>query len=329
MGKKIIYLLGMGLTILSCSNDSSFFMSNEVCGDWQTSLNEIISGNKDIFADMNVEITDVKLMKEMKLDTSFFYDNKYGYFPVFSKHDSIIEIIQYDEIDKRSNEYSFNKEIINKKINRLIQKSDDYDIIQLTWHFGNDNFKSLSLFNKRTGELEYDNMLFNMNTISKYDGSKFILLLQKAESFPANFSGSQSVRHTINGSTVASSSISWNVWGHWINSTYLTYEDSLRKRYMTVYTYCYDSARITPSKYYTGGFDAFNQYGNYSVVYEPRYSLKYALWAGPVNDLDTTHFILNAENNTGFQGRFRVGQGILETISGSPRRDPDYYEVLK
>lgn len=317
------------MIIVSCSNNSDFFPSfNDDCS-WESSLKDIISDNKDIFAGMDIEITDVKLMKDMSIDSTLFFDSKYGYFPVFSKKDSIFEIIKYDEIDRNEREYSFNKKVVNDKISKLLEKSEDYDIIQLTWRFGSDKFKSLSLFNKRTGELEYDNMLFNMTTISKYNGLPFALMLRGAEDPKHDFSGSDIVTYSDGLEIVASAKIDWIVKGHWDTYTDLVNEDNYNYYYVTFYTYCVDSTRIWSTRSAEPGYETFAEYSNKTSPYQPRYWFLYAIWAGPLGEFNSNNFNLNTTGPTSFSERFQVGSGLFRDVQHSPHQEPVYFSVPK
>lgn len=329
MKLKNYYLLGVGMMIVSCSNNSDFFPSFNDDISWELSLNEIISDNKDIFADRDIEITEVKLMKDMRIDSTLFFDSKYGYFPVFSKKDSLFEIIQYDEIDRNEKEYSFNKKVVNDKISKLLEKSEDYDIIQLTWRFGSDKFQSLSLFNKKTGELEYDNMLFNMTTISKYNGISFAMILRGAEDPKHDFSGGDVVNHRIGLDVVASARIDWVVKGHWNTETHLVSEDQNHKYFVTYYTYCVDSTRIWATCNAESGYETFAQYSNKTSPYQPRYAFLYAIWAGPQGEFISSNFNLNTTNTDNFNARFELGSGLFKDVQHSPYQAPVYFSINK
>ncbi len=324
------FIAVIAMQLVSCSKDSDFFPSYADDFNWESSLEEIMSDNKDIFEFNDIEITDVKLMKDLKLDSAIFFDSKYGFFPVYSKEDSVLEVIRYEEIDRRNEEYGYNEETVNKRIQKLIEHANDYDVIQLSWRYGTDTFKSLALFNKRTGELEYDNMLFNMATIAKYDAEKFILIMRSSETPPSDFSGSKTVRYYENGNVVASASLNWNVWGSWVGNTVLSYEDEDYFYYTTFYTYSYNSGQInTSSTNENNNYGIFIDYRNNSVTYQPRYEIEYALWAGPKNGFDDTNFTLHYMGNTAMQNRVYSGEGIYELVQDSPTRNPVQFKIEK
>ena len=64
--------------------------------------------------------------------------------------------------------------------------------------YENKTYNSLAFFNTRTGELEYDNMLFNMSTISRYERESFsrTIVITETESGVAD-SGSDCVEYKI------------------------------------------------------------------------------------------------------------------------------------
>lgn len=330
MEKRILFIVGAVALITSCSNDSDWFpVCNDDCS-WESSLDEIVMDNKDIFAYHDIEITDVKLLKDFRIDSALFFGGDYGYFPVFTKKDSVLEVIKYEDIDRQNKEYSFNKQVVNNKITTLLEKADDYDVIQLTWRYGTDIFKSLALFNKRTGELEYDNMLFNMTTIDKYDSEKFILIMRSSETPQAYYSGSSSVSYSEgNSGTLAYASVSWQVWAHWNTYTHEVDDDDDYYYYITYYTFCYDSARITESKWRQPDYDYFVMSCNNNVVYQPRFEILYAIWAGPLHGFNSTNFNLQLMTNDLMQERISGGNGVFVKIQEAPKREPTTFQIPK
>ena len=309
--------------------DNDYYPTFEDDCNWESSLDDIIKDNKDIFASYDIEMVEAVFLKDIKLSDDLFFDGKYGYFPVFSKKDSIMEVIKYDDIDKQNQEYGFNKNIVNDKILKLLEKADDYDVVQLQWRLGTEYFKSLALFDRLTGELEYDNLLFNMTTIAKYDAEKFILILRSSETPASNYSGSRTVNHYLGMNLVATASVDWYVYGHWNTNTYLSKEDEYNYYYTTYYTFCYDSARINTSHSEVDGFDTFVDARNNSVVLQPRFEIEYALWAGPVECFDFYDYNLHYMGNTEMQRRVLAGSGIYELIQQSPYREPVELTVEK
>lgn len=178
--KKLIVVLA-GVFVASCSNEQDYFpVCYEKC-DWTTSLQDIVSDNSEIFEYRGLNITNMKLAQGIKVDKNMFFGEEYGIFPVYSKKDSIFTVISYKELKNNIESYCFDTVSIVNNINIILEHADDYDVIELTWTFEDRPYKSLALFNKRTGELEYDNMLFNMTTIARYESNSFSRALHFTE----------------------------------------------------------------------------------------------------------------------------------------------------
>lgn len=280
------YLLLMMLIVASCSDGGEFYPTIDNC-DWETSLKEIMSDNKNNFQYKDIEIVSSKLLKDVNVDSTLFFGDKYGYYPIYSKKDSVFEVINY----KRASDLKSNSTIsqeVSSKINNLIERSDDYDVIELSWRYKTDFFKSIALFNKRTGELEYDNMLFNMETIQRYSGENFAHFLSNSETVgvDTDYHDSKSVQWVQGARTVAWAGITWSAKGYWTASTLYYYEDEEYRYYISLYNYTCTESEISGGGYAESGSEYFIEYRDNTVPLQPRYNFRYAIWAGPKDHFD-------------------------------------------
>lgn len=332
MKTKILFLMIASMLALSCTNDSDFFPSYDDNCNWKTSLDEIIADNQDLFDRHDIEIINFKLMKDLKVSRELFLGDQYGYFPVYLKNDSIFEVIRYDDADKKSGEYGFGTKAVNDKIEKILEKADDYDVIQLTWRYGNDNFKSLSLFNKRTGELEYDNMLFNMSTISKYGGESFAMFLRGAEyGNNVNFEldDSETINYKENYNIQATITMNWYVKGTWVASTSKS-EDDEYYYYTTSYYFRVDSSAISYSDWANEGYETVHYESDNTIRLGTRYDFEYAIYAGPKDDFNhNAVYVLHGSSDGEFGRLFSVGNGSFEHVAGPTPKPSDVVAIRK
>lgn len=315
--------------IASCSNDNDMFPSFSDDCNWETSLNDIISDNESLFGSRNFQIIGTRKIENLKVNEDLFYSGKYGFFPIYSETDSVYKIVDYDEICKNASKHNFKKEKTDSLIRSFIEKADDYDIVELTWKCNSDIFNSLALFNKRTGELEYDNMLFNMSSVSSYNAENFSLLLTQFE-VECVKTASDVVNYYQGFDLAATAGVSWSVFGTWDHHTYMT--EYLNEYHYTDYaTFKLSFINISPISYVSPYFNGatFVRYANRSVALQPRYALDYAIWAGPQGVFNSSNFSF-AETESYFLGRFNGnGEGKIRWYQEAINPRYSYWDVPK
>lgn len=321
MKTKISVLFVLLTAFVSCYNESDLFPEfNDDC-NWETTLNDIISDNEDLFDARGFNIVGMDVLKDVVLDSTFFYDENNGYFPVYSETDSVLKVMFYKEIEESRDASDTRFSGIKVKINDLISKQNDYYFVQLTWQYGSDKFNTLALFNKRTGELEYDNMLFNMTTISKYEKTLFSRFLNEFESQDYLVSDYDEATYcNEGGSLVAFASLYWVVNGHW--DTYqVIIKEGGHKYLNTYYTFVLDDVVLGEENYASSGYDYLNFNADYSVPLQPRYEIKYVLWAGPLNGFILSSFNLATTTENDVANRVIEGNYVYRHIIESPYRE--------
>lgn len=324
MNIKTIIVILTGMIVASCSNDNDYYpICYDEC-DWTLSMKEIVSDNSQLFEHRGLNISNMKLSKGIKVDKNLFFGDEYGIFPVYSLKDSIFTVVTYRDLKNNIESYSFDTISVMNNINRILEHADEYDVVELTWTFDNKPYKSLALFNKCTGELEYDNMLFNMATLARYESNTFSRALHFTETESGvGASGSDYVEYKIGNTIIAKSGINWQVNGNWNKRLDLDYDDD-RYYYYTVYsTFTIGNVSISPITYVLPGSDGdtFFDKRDLSVRGSSTYHILYAIWAGPKNALDLSSNGNNysayniCEPSTTFASRIRGGQGRLVEIT--------------
>ena len=145
-----------------------------------------------------------------------------------------------------------------------------------------------------------------------------------------NINGHDEVYYTESGLLRAVTGVSWHVSGHWNSNTYNTYEDDLYRYYRTVYTYCCDSAGISPYCSAFEGYDNKWMCGSYTFQYNSNYEFIYAIWAGPEGCFDENNLgNLNDMNEQKWSEHFTNGIGRYSHINQIPRKDPLVFKVRK
>ena len=319
--KNLLFIIA-GVLVASCSNDSDFFPSFSDDCDWRTTIDEIITDNDQLFEGRGIKITSMRFVNDMRIDRNLFFGDEYGSFPVYSKKDSLFTVVTYNELVRDSNNYSFDTVTVIKAINKLLEDADDYDVVELSWVYENNTYNSLAFFNRRTGELEYDNMLYNMSTISRYEREGFSRTISGTEIQSAvAVSGTDYVEYRKYNTLFASAGINWAVNGEWHHIIYDT------AYYDTAYYYCNSTAFFSisnvsfePFEYSAINYDSFIDTRDLSVSGSSTYNFRYAIWAGPVNGLNLNQFgdyksYTIYEAPSLFESRISAGEGRLVVIT--------------
>ncbi len=318
-------LFSLLLMLSSCYSDGSFLLSfDDSSTDWNSSLSEIIKNNKTMLSENNIVLESVHLLKDVELNSEAFFSGESGYFPVYTKKDSVFEIISYDNMLKdESCTYNFNISAVNKKIEKLLENKENYNVVQLTWKFDNDTFNSIALFDKKTGELEYDNILFNVVTISKLSSKNFAEILSRSENVFYNDQGSDYVSFEKNNVKIAHVYFSWGETGHWIRTP--LYQNSIIIGYSYTYihdflSYNFDVWAITNNPSIPNGATLGDLIDLSSIN---TYSFKYVCWAG----YETAPILQNFSLYMCSDGSLNDDKGVghIATISESPTRPNEYF----
>jgi len=334
--KNLLFII-TGALLASCANDSNFFPSYDDVSDWKTSLDEIITDNGAFFKNQGVKITDIVFLEDIGIDRDLFYGDQYGFFPVFTKQDSVLKIVTYRELIDNSNKYCFDTTSVNRKINNILHNHEDYDVVRLTWSFQSDVYNSISLFNKRSGELEYDNMFFNISALSKYDQNKFTMFMRGVEfQFDIEYStviDSIDIEYRDPDSNDLEAYIKgkWTINGYFEPDTYYLNQDDNFKYYVTKYTYRYLNMSCVSFPFIADAtYDTFFGYVPLSQPMSKNYKFAYALWAGPANAfINKIDYSLTSSNYSSFNSKYTAGNGDWKEVTDTPQKDDYYFRVEK
>ncbi len=325
-------ILALFLVVMSCSNDSYLTpIFDDSMIDWKESMSDIMGDNKDNLENRGFVLKDMEFLTDVKLDSSLFYSGDYCYYPVFSKKDSVIEVLKFDDLQHLEGGHSLKTEAIKSKISQLMTDKDKYDVIRLTWMYNGKVFPTLALFNRLTCELEYDNMLFNLTTLSRLDTNEMVQLLNRSENQMEVDSGGDAVYYYENGSSVASASVHWSAIGHWNPVVYDPHpnknvNDTIIDHWIY---YIYRHERVITSKSTWAASSAYGSFADIIEITTPipnpsYYSVKYALWAGPKGGFDNGNWNILIVNEINMNNRISSGEGFMKAKTIYPYREPTY-----
>lgn len=324
--KKLILTLTIGLSVISCSNDYEFFDDGWESQSWETSLNQMVSQNVSLYSNSDLFLKDYQEININSLDSTSFI-NIDAKFPVLTGNH--ICLVPFAFIDFDTTMCHVKAFHIKNLIRYSMDHKSELTAVKLTWESQDGSFTSIALFDKKTGQLVYDNILYN--TITTDNGSinnfrKFKLTRSENTGTGLDI-GSESA--TFNGSDIISYGsgyiqIDWTCYGNW--QVKCTYDYDMQ-------SYRYDYTWVT--SYIDWWWTSNNPYGQYNIATDARwvreetnpsdwkYKIKYYMWIG-TQDNPKVIGLAYTDDQEIYQYSF--GYGRVKTYSENPTRSSDYHK---
>ena len=159
---KMISFVITFVMCLGCTNsidDDMLVISGQI--GWKNELYSILEDNKDQISESELSLLDFKLHNSVVLTVDDFF-NKESLFPVYiNNFYERFELMPFYFLETDTLTTHYKADYLVEMVNLLLE-DDNHDIVELNWLHKNNKFSSVALFNKQSGELEYDNVLFNI-----------------------------------------------------------------------------------------------------------------------------------------------------------------------
>ncbi len=201
---SFLSLLGMN----ACTNgfEDMDILDYDSKSDWQQELNYLLMENEPLFNNSRLTFLKAEPIVYEELDSSSFFNEK-TLIPTYINGTEKFELLPLDYIREDSLTKHVKYGFINWKVNHLL-KTGSYNAVELYWDFNGHQTKTIALFNKKSNELEYDNILFNvLNNNIKNKKAR----LTRTEVFePTNWGSNYDIVYFYNHSGVAA--FSWYGW---------------------------------------------------------------------------------------------------------------------
>lgn len=186
MRKKIILLISSSIMLISCNFDNEYdFLNLENSRNWNEVLLQHLEYNRQVLNESDVRLMDSELIQVAVPDSSLFLNTKQMCFPVYNGgyerfHPASLLFIQNDTATSH-----VSLKAIRNRVNQVIDKHEKYDFVRLRWNFDSFlEFETVAVFDRKSGELIYDNLLCNLIDFNLIDkGNSF---LTRSEVSPGN-----------------------------------------------------------------------------------------------------------------------------------------------
>lgn len=320
----LLLFLAIGLSFISCANDYEFIKDYQSL-DWETSLKQIVSENLTLYSNSDIFLKSYEEIDIYSLNRYSFINPESRY-PVMTGNKITLapyEFIRFDTL--MCHVKSFH---IDNLVNYSLKYRSELVAIELQWVVDDVPMTTIALFDKKNGELVYDNILYNTITIGENRLNN--LRKQKLTRSEWGYSnGSYQGGITIyesdsfsysdeNGTWIATINLEWHEHGYWtLQITDLEELNMYRFDYIYKHSnteFFWNVSKNTPYS------------SSYSIQYlgvpwehaSNEYSIKYYFYVG----LTTYPVTISSEP----EGTINTNHGVVKIYTDDPYRSPDFVD---
>lgn len=331
MKTKQIALLLIGLSIISCANDYEF-MEDYQSQDWESSLRQIVSENMMLYSNSDIylkgyEKTDINSLSQ------YSFINSESRYPVMTGNKITLapyEFIRFDTLMCHVKS-SHIENIVNNSLNH----KDELVAVELQWVVKDAQINTFALFDKESGELVYDNLLYNtitmdavkMNRLRKHKLTRSETNGQGNSYHNGDYQGGVTIQGTDSfsytdqyGNWIATIGCDWDETGYWALKISEVEGTNL---YCFEYEYEHLSTEFHWNESKNPGFS--DGYGTQGIAMalaptDKNYRIKLFFFIG------TATYTINFYDEPVTSIYTNYGQGVVKIITEKPYRSPDYVD---
>lgn len=326
----MLLTVGAIMAFVSCTNiaDIDILDIGSEQRTWKQELSDIISENAQVLQNSGLTLKSYRNLGNATFDASEFFEESTGQYPVYTGSLDKFTLMPYSFVAEDTVTMHFKMDHLKKHVAETLADRH-YTAVLLTWEKDGQTLQTTALFNTETGELEYDNILFNLITAEVRSSEDAPRLLTAAEGGNINGSQFESICcYNSAGTAVAGVTLTWQEHGYWKLNDIFSVSDST-KVIGVRYEYVHQSvdhhfehwSGINPGSY--SEITTFYDFIDYSTQYYGMY--KYILWAGywDMRPTSLDDYTLSPGQTYNFpEGR---QTGFIKMLMYAPTRPDLYY----
>ncbi len=328
---KLLLAMAFVPMAMSCMNDGDMY---EDCfrPDWHSSLSSIVTQNKGLFSKSGIVLSDYEEIESSALTVRSFINSESRY-PVLTGDKITLAPYEFMEFDTllchvRSSH-------IDNMVKYALSNREEMITVRLSWQVEGEDISTIALFDKYSGDLVYDNIIYNcmLATGTNVNGLRPFKLTRSEVNNWQYYNGqnmgfvtyyeTDSISHSVNGEWIKT--IKMDCWehGHWT----LQINDYMGNDfYLFSYNFVHDSFDVSwdvsssqnPGAHPENYVQQYQAIKNLTVV--NGYKLNYFFYIGienyPYTSGDTVLEINKGSN----------GHGAIRIIEKYPFRNSDLVE---
>ena len=232
--KCLLLFLLMSLS-MSCNriDDFDVLSFDDTPHSWEKELLSIMNGNQGVLNSSGLELIDYRPLKGIDYSSDDVLCKGTSMIPAYMGDISQFRLMPYGFVQNDTTMMHMRTSYIEQYVDSLCNRNTEYTAVELTWDYDGRTCKSIALFNKLTGELEYDNILTNIVSVKVLEKDTPQRMISLGEHTPASGfvacnSGGEEVQFyaylppgRLDGvyKLFASAGCFWYAYGNWINES--------------------------------------------------------------------------------------------------------------
>lgn len=151
----------LAVCVVSCTNDYEMWDEANETVTWEFELRNIMSDLDFLFENSFVKFQQAEELNYKVDSLDFFSDDTY--YPVcVKKLYNFFMLKKLDFVANDTNTIHMPSFAIKRIVSNIVNNQEKYNIVKLTWSYGDEKFTTLAVFDKTNGQLIYDNILTNI-----------------------------------------------------------------------------------------------------------------------------------------------------------------------
>ena len=230
MKKRIVYYCLL-LLLSSCTLDSDLDIIGLI--DYPISVEKevelLFTEQKEAFAEYGLKLKGVKNIASIeRISLNDIFNDDFSCYPIYSADLKKMKLVSRTQFTDDSVAIHFKYDYLLSYVDSILQNRQNIEFRELIWDNNGIIFKTIGLFNKYSGELEYEHILFNTYSSKRksWNNEKH---LSRGESSNGK-SGFEYVSFAI-GNHILEYAITWSIGGDYSTIDYINRDgDSARVR---------------------------------------------------------------------------------------------------
>lgn len=216
---KKVFLSFCTTIIMLCSCTSDYGLDVLGLEDFsmspEKSIASFLSDNSITFSKNGLSLICTEEYRGSKrLSADVLLNNEYDCYPIYSANMNSMKLVSLTHFMTDTVSVHFKYNYLESYVDSIINNSNGIEVKELTWNYKGKRIKTIALFDLYSGEILYDNILYNIFT-QKNLSSKVVKNLTRAE----NQIGASAVEQVVYSIGVhnATYTVSWSITGEYQN----------------------------------------------------------------------------------------------------------------
>lgn len=186
---------------------------------WNEELSLLLKDNASTLSSSGISLKKARYVENANLSIDDFFGGDADCYPVYSSDLSRFDLKSFDYIEQDTSTMHYKTSYLKSYVDSLLRDNNS-DVVELVWSTEDGSFHSFALIDSNTGEIQYENVLFNMLSFSSEETGLSKQTLTRTEGAWANAiqTGHDEICcvNVLSHEPVARVTLDWAEFGDWI-----------------------------------------------------------------------------------------------------------------